>query len=95
MESVARNHGFVDGNKRTAVILLNILVLNSDYSIEPFGEEDIEKAFEDVVVTVADGKMSIDDLASWFKLRLHLVTKKKTPKKAPGLELDERTAGSA
>jgi death-on-curing protein len=82
VESMARNHGFADGNKRTTVILLDLLVQNSGYSLEPVGEEDIEQALEETVVKVADGKMSFDDLASWFKLRLHLVKKKKTPKKA-------------
>jgi death-on-curing protein len=66
-ESMARNHGFADGNKRTTVILLDILVQNSGYSLEPVGEEDIEKALEETIVKVADGKMPFEDLASWFK----------------------------
>jgi death on curing protein len=77
-ESMARNHGFADGNKRTTVILLDILVQNSGYSLEPVGDEDIERALEEIIVKVADGKMPFDDLAGWFKSRLQL-KKKKAP----------------
>jgi len=30
LESLAKNHGFVDGNKRTAILMLSLLVINSD-----------------------------------------------------------------
>jgi death on curing protein len=80
VESMARNHGFVDGNKRTTLIMVNILVLNSGYNLEPVGDEDIEKALEDIIVAVADGKMPFDDLATWFKSRLR-IEPQNSPKK--------------
>ena len=43
-ESVCRNHGFTDGNKRTAVLLLVLLLERSGYQILPVHDEDIDEA---------------------------------------------------
>lgn len=62
---VARNHPFVDGKKRTAfVVSVTFLALNG-------AEPEIEavdglKAF----VALAQGAISEEELASWFRERL-------------------------
>ena len=58
-------HGFVDGNKRTAVYLVELLAVRSDYSLV---EDDLILA--DVITSVATGEMSYEELVEWFKKRL-------------------------
>ena len=71
VQSMGGNHGFVDGNKRTTLILLHTLLRNSGYNLVPMGEEDIEQAVEDVILAVADsGSISLEELMEWFKARL-------------------------
>lgn len=60
------NHGFVDGNKRTAWLLVEILVDRSGYRLEIDDEEPID----DLVVAVAASELSFEGLHDWFKLRL-------------------------
>ena len=59
---IARNHAFVDGNKRTALVVsLTFLSLNG---------WEISAAKEDLYFTflhLADGSLSEDELAIWFK----------------------------
>lgn len=60
------NHGFVDGNKRTAWLLVEVLVDRSGYVLAIPDNEPID----DLVVAVADGQMGFEDLVAWFKARL-------------------------
>lgn len=58
---IARNHPFVDGNKRTA-LFASILFLN-------LNGWDIESSKEDLYLTflgLAEGTVSEEDLCSWF-----------------------------
>jgi death-on-curing protein len=62
---LARNHGFVDGNKRTAWIAARVFL----------ADQVMQLAFEkaDAVSTmekVAAGTLSEPELASWFRDRL-------------------------
>lgn len=56
------NHGFVDGNKRTAVYLVELLAVRSGYRL---AMDDL--ALADVVTAVARGEFGYDQLAAWFK----------------------------
>lgn len=60
------NHGFVDGNKRTAWLVVEILIARSGYRLDIPDDEPID----DLVVSVADGKLRFDDLQAWFAARL-------------------------
>ncbi len=70
-ESIIRNHGFTDGNKRTAVLLLGLLLERSGYQIIPLHGEDIDIAIENFAVSVADGQMSIDEIQIWLRERIN------------------------
>jgi death-on-curing protein len=71
VESVARNHGFADGNKRTALILVYTLIRESGFSLVPADDgEALDKAGEDMVLAVVKDRMSFDDLTEWFKKRI-------------------------
>jgi death-on-curing protein len=64
---IARNHAFVDGNKRTAIIVAAgaFLPLNG-YEITATNEEMVR-----VMLTVADGSISEPDMAAWFREWMH------------------------
>lgn len=59
------NHGFVDGNKRSAVYLVELLAVRSGYRLVV---EDL--ALADVVIAVARGDFGYEQLTAWFKERL-------------------------
>ncbi|MDE2928113.1 MAG: type II toxin-antitoxin system death-on-curing family toxin [Acidobacteriota bacterium] len=65
VHGIVSNHGFVDGNKRTAVYLVELLAVRSDYSLI---EDDLILA--DVITSVATGEMRYEELVEWFKKRL-------------------------
>jgi len=52
VESMARNHGFVDGNKRTTLLLLHMLLVRSGYALVPVPGEAINQAVEDLIWTL-------------------------------------------
>ena len=70
-ESMVGNHGFADGNKRTTVILLYLLVERSGCRLTPSdGDESIQAAVEEVILRVARRRISFDDLVKWFAGRV-------------------------
>lgn len=56
---------FVDGNRRTVLALLELLVQRSDY--EFLEEDDIVAA---TITRVAHREMIYEDLAEWFRERM-------------------------
>lgn len=66
LDSVVGNHGFVDGNKRTGWLLVEILIARSGYRLALPDDAPID----DLVVAVADGKVDFQALAEWFSDRL-------------------------
>ena len=65
LHGVVTNHGFSDGNKRTALYLVELLVTRSGYQ---FVEDAMVMA--DLITSVAQGETGYDELADWFKQRL-------------------------
>lgn len=66
LHALIQNHGFVDGNKRSALIVTLLMIERSGYHLHLDGTERID----DIVVSVAERKMSFDALVEWFRLRL-------------------------
>ena len=66
LHSVVQNHGFVDGNKRTALLVTLLLIRRSGYRVVLRENERID----DMVVDVASGKMTFDRVIEWFRARL-------------------------
>jgi death-on-curing protein len=56
LEGVGNGHGFVDGNKRTAVVLTQLLVQRSGYVLHL----ETEEALEDLVVAIASHQIDRD-----------------------------------
>ena len=63
---IARNHPFVDGNKRTALVACRTFLLLNGYDLAATKEEKY-KTF----LALAAGEVDEDELASW--LRAHAV----------------------
>lgn len=72
LQSIATNHAFYDGNKRTSIILLHLLLDRSGYSLEPSdAAEDLEQAIEDFVVDcVVTEKWSVNAIGEWLAARI-------------------------
>jgi death on curing protein len=70
VQSVAANHGFIDGNKRTAFILLILLLNRSGYRLVPVGREKTGDALEQVIVDLVEHNIDQSQLIEWFKLRV-------------------------
>jgi death on curing protein len=62
---VARNHPFVDGNKRTAWVLARLFLVINGHTLV-FDKEDAVRT----VLALAAGDLSEDELADWFRTRL-------------------------
>lgn len=62
---VARNHPFVDGNKRTAWVLARLFLALNGHQIV-FDKEDAVHT----MLALASGDLGEDDLADWFRTRI-------------------------
>ncbi len=62
---VARNHPFVDGNKRTAWVLARLFLALNGHELR-FETADAVTA----MLALAAGELSEDELAAWFRERL-------------------------
>ncbi len=65
VHGIVSNHGFADGNKRTALYLVELLAQRSGYE---FVEDD--EAVADTITSVARGETGYEELTEWFRLRL-------------------------
>jgi death-on-curing protein len=73
LQSIATNHGFADGNKRTAIILIHLLLSKSGYKIVPLHNTDgaLDVIMEELVLSVVRRELTLAQLVEWFKKRLH------------------------
>ena len=65
IESIIRNHPFVDGNKRTGYTLMRLFLLYDGLDI---GASEDEKF--NFVIRIAEGKSSIDEIKGWIETRI-------------------------
>lgn len=66
LQSMVKNHGFVDGNKRTAWLLVELLIVRSGYAL---GVAEAER-IDDFVVAVASGEVEMAAIEEWFRARI-------------------------
>jgi death on curing protein len=62
---IARNHPFVDGNKRTAAVVSETFLVLNGYALNA-SDAELVVAF----LALASGDLSEDELADWFRTRL-------------------------
>jgi death-on-curing protein len=66
LHSLVGNHGFTDANKRTAWMLVEMMLDRSGFRLDVPDDEPID----DLVVAVAAGEMEFDALVEWFRARI-------------------------
>ncbi len=61
-ESIITNHPFVDGNKRTAYVLMRLMLKSNNIDIQ-LGQDDKY----DFVIKAASGQVTFDQIKTWIK----------------------------
>jgi len=62
LDSIARNHGFRDGNKRTAMAAASLYLSQNDIEISFTNQE-----YEDIMLHVVNDKPPIDEVKRWLE----------------------------
>lgn len=62
---LAKNHGFADGNKRTAWVAARLLLADNGYTLRVNGPEAVR-----MVEALAAGTMDEPAVADWFRTRI-------------------------
>lgn len=62
LESVVKNHPFIDGNKRAGYVLMHVLLLDHGKNLHATEDEKY-----DLVIAVAEGRMVFEDIVSWLE----------------------------
>jgi death-on-curing protein len=76
---ISRNHGFLDGNKRTAFVVAYVFLLDHGYDLIASDQEAVI-----TMLAVSAGEMPEEELAVWFRGYIRPVEKE------PGLENETR-----
>ncbi|WP_298430504.1 type II toxin-antitoxin system death-on-curing family toxin [uncultured Jannaschia sp.] len=66
LESMVKNHGFADGNKRSAWLLTEMMIDRSGYRLDIPDDERVD----DLVVALAEGSADFEEARTWFADRL-------------------------
>jgi death on curing protein len=64
-ESIISNHPFVDGNKRTAYVLMRLFIKQDMLDIDATEDEKF-----DFVLKSAKGELTFDEIKAWIKSKL-------------------------
>jgi death-on-curing protein len=59
---IARNHGFADGNKHTALVIADLFLMLNGYELNSSPAENVL-----IVLGVADGSLSESELVEWMR----------------------------
>ena len=66
--SINKNHGFTDGNKRTACLLLDMILFNFGYELKVTDQE-----IEDMAIDVADNKINKENVFLWIHRNINYI----------------------
>lgn len=76
VQSLASNHGFIDGNKRTALLMMNLLLLRSGFQLRGDSEQRVNADAEDMIVALVEHRMSFDEVVIWLEKRIAPVARR-------------------
>ena len=62
MQGLIKNHGFVDGNKRTGTAVMSIFIKLNDHKLNVTDQQ-----LEDLAVQVAEDELDLEELTAWLK----------------------------
>jgi death-on-curing protein len=63
---IARNHPFVDGNKRTALVAARTFLILNGVNLEATQDDKVL-----TFLSLAEGAVSEEELADWIRKRIH------------------------
>lgn len=66
IESIVKNHPFIDGNKRTGYTLMRVMLLNDGLDID--SNEDEKYAFV-IQIASGEGELAFEQIREWIKSR--------------------------
>jgi death-on-curing protein len=66
LHAIVSNHNFIDGNKRTAWLVVELLIERSGYRLAIPDDARVD----DLVGDVASDRLSFNEIVEWFDLRL-------------------------
>jgi death-on-curing protein len=64
-ESIISNHPFIDGNKRTAYVLMRLFIKQGMLDIEATEDEKF-----DFIIKSAKGELTFDEIVDWIRSKL-------------------------
>lgn len=64
-ESVIKNHPFIDGNKRTAYVLMRLVLMNFGKDLQAAQDEKYN-----FVIAAASGQLDFQQIVSWIRQQL-------------------------
>ncbi|WP_421875976.1 type II toxin-antitoxin system death-on-curing family toxin [Marinoscillum sp.] len=62
LESIVKNHPFIDGNKRTGYVLARLLLMNNNRDIEATEDQKYE-----LVIGISTGELGYEAIKQWIK----------------------------
>jgi death-on-curing protein len=62
IESIIRNHPFIDGNKRTGYVLMRLVLMDHGLDISHNHKDKY-----DFVISIASGNLNYDQIKKWIK----------------------------
>lgn len=62
---IARNHGFADGNKRTALVTADLFLMLNGYELTSSPAENVL-----TILAVADGSLPEEELVAWVRANI-------------------------
>jgi len=65
LESVVKNHPFIDGNKRTGYVLMRLLLMQEGFDIKAKMEEKYT-----FVIQIASGELDLEGIKTWIQQKI-------------------------
>jgi death-on-curing protein len=65
IESIVKNHPFIDGNKRTGYVVMRLMLMEDDLDIQATEDEKY-----DFVIQIADGRLDFEQIKQWIEEKL-------------------------
>lgn len=71
IESIVRNHPFLDGNKRTGYVLMRLILMKDGRDIDSSEEDKYE-----LVIKIASGQIDYKGIKAWIEDKMIMINKK-------------------
>ena len=68
LDSLIRNHPFLDGNKRTAIAAVGLFLIKNGFLLEVSQEEMVK-----FTIACAQSQVGLEEIAEWFKKNTRLL----------------------